>query len=169
MTPLAWIDGGAPGRLAISPRPRGADWLEAEVDSWRRHAVDVIVSLLTQEEEKDLELTLEESVCKHYRIRFERFPIPDRGVPESTDAAALFFRRLAELLNDGRTIAIHCRQGIGRAALVAAGVLILRGMTPNAALERITAARGLRVPETVEQRLWIETFARAANATKQPA
>ena len=52
-TELFWIDGPWPGRLAIMPRPRGGDWLEEEIQSWRRSGVDLVVSLLTLEERNE--------------------------------------------------------------------------------------------------------------------
>ncbi len=55
-TKLYWIDGPWRGKLAIAARPRGGDWIADEIASWRGSGVDVIVSLLTAEEERDLEL-----------------------------------------------------------------------------------------------------------------
>ena len=37
-TELYWIPGPWLGRLAIMPRPRGGDWLEDEIRSWRMPA-----------------------------------------------------------------------------------------------------------------------------------
>ena len=51
---LFWIDDPWPytGRLAIAARPRGGDWLQDELASWRDvlGAGGVVVSLLTAEE-----------------------------------------------------------------------------------------------------------------------
>ena len=52
------------GRLAIVPRPRGGDWLEEEVRSWREAGLDVMVSLLTYDENTELELCQEELLCR---------------------------------------------------------------------------------------------------------
>src|SRR5438445_5914218 len=49
-TELFWIKGPWPGRLAIMPRPRDGDWLENEIQSWRRSGVDVVFSLLMADE-----------------------------------------------------------------------------------------------------------------------
>ena len=65
-------------------------------------------------------------------------------------------------LTEGRNVAIHCRQGIGRAPLVAICVLILAGLNPQTASQRVSAARGCRVPETVEQERWIAEFVKEA-------
>jgi protein-tyrosine phosphatase len=62
---------------------------------------------------------------------------------------------IAGALELGKTVAVHCRQSIGRAGLVAAGVLIASGVAPDQAIETVSAARGLPIPETSEQREWV--------------
>lgn len=159
-TELYWIEGSWRGRLAIMPRPRGGDWLEDEIQSWRQAGIDVIVSLLTPEEESDLNLIAEEALSRANGIEFISFPIVDRGVPASSATFAEQLHSLADYLADGQNVAVHCRQGIGRAALVAICLLIMSGLEPAAAIERVGSARGCPVPETPEQRGWIMEFAR---------
>jgi protein-tyrosine phosphatase len=55
-------------------------------------------------------------------------------------------------------LVIHCRQGIGRSGL-AACLLAKTGLSPGAAIEMVSAARGVPVPETKEQRAWIDRYA----------
>jgi hypothetical protein len=43
--------------------------------------------------------------------------------------------------------------------LVAAAVLIAAGVDPDAAVQRVSAARGRPVPETPAQRRWLDEFA----------
>ena len=50
---LSIVDGPWPGRLAIVPRPRGGDWLEDEVRAWREAGVDIVVSALEADEERN--------------------------------------------------------------------------------------------------------------------
>jgi protein-tyrosine phosphatase len=76
--------------------------------------------------------------------------------------------RLQELLVQAKNVAVHCRQGIGRSALIIAGLLVSAGMTPEAALERVSVARGQPVPETPEQRRWVVNFAREVSAYFSP-
>lgn len=160
-TELYWIEGPWRGRLAIMPRPRGGDWLEDEIQAWRRSGVDVVVSLITREEQTELNLRDEEALCRANSIEFVSFPIVDRSVPSSAEAFSLQVIKLAEQLANGQNIAVHCRQGIGRAALVAICLLTVSGMEPATAIERVGKARGCAVPETPEQRRWITNFAKA--------
>jgi protein-tyrosine phosphatase len=160
-TELYWIDGVWPGRLAIMPRPRGGDWLEDEIQGWRRATVNVVVSLLTCEEQSELTLGEEEPLCRANGIAFVSFPIVDRSIPSSFEALSDQITKLAEQLANGKNIAVHCRQGIGRAALVAICLLTLAGVEPATAIVRVGAARGCSVPETQEQRRWIAEFAKS--------
>jgi protein-tyrosine phosphatase len=100
-------------------------------------------------------LVNERQAAESNGIEFISFPIPDRGLPASTPAALSLLSDIANALEQGKNVAVHCRQSIGRAGLIAAGVLIASGVTPDRALETVTSARGVTVPETSEQREWI--------------
>src|SRR5664279_2867071 len=82
-TELHWMDGPWPGKLAISARPRGGDWLGDELTSWRRSGVDEVVSLLVPEEAEGLELQDEAAYSGDAGLQFRSFPIVDRSVPAS--------------------------------------------------------------------------------------
>lgn len=157
---IYWIPVLTPGRLAIMPRPRGGDWLEDEVASWAAAGVDILLSLLTPGEEAELDLSDEKPLCEAHGIRFLSFPIIDRSVPASKEAARKLVSELADELNEGKSIAVHCRQGIGRAALIAICVLVRTGFDPETATARVREARGCPVPETAEQERWIADFAK---------
>ena len=58
-------------------------------------------------------------------------------------------------LQASKSIAIQCRAGIGRSASLAAALLCLTGLTTEEAFAKITQARGLLVPDTMEQRQWV--------------
>ena len=158
-TTAYWIAGPWPGRLAIVPRPRGGDWLEEEVRSWREAGLDVMVSLLTHDEDTELELHQEELLCRARGIQFHAYPIQDRGVSTSRKATSDLVQKLEKALEAGKSVAVHCRQGIGRSSLIAALLLISAGIDPEAALVQISQARGCAVPDTLEQRNWIKSFA----------
>jgi protein-tyrosine phosphatase len=115
--------------------------------------------LLTSDEVADLDLAQEGGLCEAYGIDFRPFPIVDRSVPASRKATLEFVKKLAKLLMEDKSIAIHCRQGIGRSALIAASLLVLSGIVPEAAFLRVSEGRGCSVPETSEQRQWLIEFA----------
>jgi rhodanese-related sulfurtransferase len=125
---LFWIPGPWRGKLAVATRPRGGDWLEDEASGWRQAGLNLIVSLLESEEAAHLDLVQEADVAKSKGINFISFPIPDRGVPASMRAALSLLRKIAEALDEGKNVAVHCRQGIGRSGSIAAGVLVTSGI-----------------------------------------
>jgi protein-tyrosine phosphatase len=81
--------------------------------------------------------------------------MPDRGVPASTQDALALLRTIRAELEAGRNVAVHCRQGIGRSGLIAAGVLVISGVPAGKALEVVSSARGQVVPETPAQVAWV--------------
>jgi protein-tyrosine phosphatase len=155
---IYWVEGAWPGRLAIMPRPRGGDWLEDELRDCRRQGVATLVSLLTEEEADELDLASEAAVCRQCGMDFLNFPIMDRGVPASRQAARELAAHLRDQLRQGNTVAIHCRQGVGRSALLAACVLALLGVAQGDGWQRIGAARKCPVPDTDEQRDWVTSL-----------
>lgn len=154
-----WIDGPWPGKLAILARPRGADWLQDEVAGWKEAGVDVVVSLLTRGENSELGLLDERELVQRYGLTFISFPIADFSVPKSTHEVRRLVSKLEQSLTSGKSIGIHCRQGIGRSSLMAACLLLTTGESPRTAFQHISSARGLSVPDTSEQRNWVADFA----------
>jgi protein-tyrosine phosphatase len=165
-TELHWVDGPWPGKLALASRPRGGDWLEEEMAGWRRAGIDTVLSLLTSDEEQDLDLKLEAREAKARGMKFVSLPIPDRQVPNSESEVSATLDRLDADLVAGKNIVVHCRQGIGRTGLVAACLLVTKGITPEAAVKTLSAARGTQVPETAEQRRWIDHYAAVLASAK---
>lgn len=96
-----------------------------------------------------------------------RYPVlrlshKDRGIPTSQKATANLVRKLEAALEAGKSVAVHCRQGVGRSSLIAALLLVSAGIDPKVALAQIRQARGCAVPDTLEQRDWIKSFTAAS-------
>jgi protein-tyrosine phosphatase len=163
---IYWLDGPWPGKLGMAARPRGGDWLKDDLASWKRAQTDTVLSLLTPEEEADLDLRNEASEARMQGMEFASFPIPDRQVPRSEAQWAKTLDQVTRALSAGKNVLVHCRQGIGRTGLLAACLLVRKGMSPGAAVELVSAARGVSVPETVEQRDWIDHYAVALSSAK---
>jgi protein-tyrosine phosphatase len=165
-TRLFWVNGPWPGRLALSARPRGGDWLEEEIAAWRGIEVDTVLSLLTPDEEKDLDLNDERQQVQRLGMKFLSLPIPDRQVPASQSQVTATLEKLDADLSAGKNVVIHCRQGIGRSGLLAACLLITKGLSSGAAVDTLSATRGVPIPETLEQRQWIDRYAASFAGTK---
>ena len=151
-----WISEIGKGRLGTMPRPRGGDWLEDEIRSLKASGIDVVVSLLENQEIEELDIVEEQSLCESNGISFLSFPIKDRDVPSSTQETLKFAQSILNLLGTGKHVVIHCRAGIGRSSVIAACVLMMMsGVDVDAAFRRIESARGCLVPDTLEQREWV--------------
>lgn len=155
---IYWIPECKIGRLGIMARPRAGDWLEDEVKGWQWEGVDVMVSLLTKFEMWELGLEAEGVVCENAGIQFISYPIPDRQVPQSTANTRQLLSTLQTTLHQNKSVAIHCRMGVGRSALLAALLLTQQGIVPERAFSHIQQARRLPVPDTDEQRTWVKMW-----------
>lgn len=157
-TNIYWIhkfDNSA--KIGIMARPRGDDWLEDEIAHFKNNNVDVLVSLLERDEVYDLNLELEEELCLAKNICFMNFPIPDRDVPRPNDNIDGLVSSLTKKIDEGNSVVIHCRMGIGRSSIIAAAVLLKYDMQVTEIIENISLVRGLKVPDTDQQLAWLKS------------
>jgi protein-tyrosine phosphatase len=144
-------------RLAIMARPRGREWLLDDIRFLQRAGVDVIVSALTAAENEELGLIEERQCCQETGVRFVSFPIEDRSVPSSSGEFKELIDSVVDYLRNGKSVAVHCRAGIGRSSMIVASVLIRNGLSSESAFSAIEESRGCSVPDTPEQRQWVES------------
>ena len=154
-----WIDTASPLKLAIASRPQGGVWLHEDIHQLKSEGIDILVSLLSFPESRELELDHEKTVCSNVGISFVNFPIPDREVPPSRFAFVTFAQFLHKRASEGLSIGVHCRACIGRSSVLLATVMRLQGFTAKEAFNRISAARGLNVPDTPAQAKWVAGLA----------
>jgi protein-tyrosine phosphatase len=125
--------------------------------------MDAVVSLLTDEEQDEFQLTREREVSEEHALRFFSLPIVDLGAPsapEDNNAAIAVLNQLEELLASGQNVGVHCRQSIGRSGMIASALLVMAGSDPLEAFASVSKERGLPVPETDVQREWVIELAR---------
>jgi protein-tyrosine phosphatase len=125
----------------------------------RDQGVSLLVSLLPPHEAMDLGLDQERACCEQEGIDFESFPIDDRDVPPLHEVTFRFLEHLLAQLQAGKNVVVHCRVGQGRSGLMAASLLVMAGVPEAEAVAQVAAARGLRIPDTQEQRNWISALA----------
>jgi protein-tyrosine phosphatase len=145
-------------RLGIMPRPRGNDWLPDDLRILRQAGVNVIVSALTASEAEELGLNTEAQECTQNGLIFISFPIEDRSLPMDQTKFDSMVDQLLQYSGDGKAIAVHCRAGIGRSSLIVACLLAKMGLSAEAAFQTIEATRGRPVPDTPEQRQWVDRY-----------
>ncbi len=154
-----WIDTASPLQLAIASRPQGGEWLLEDIGQLKNEGIDLLVSLLCFSESRELELEEEKAACAAAGITFVNFPLPDRSVPPSRLGFLTFAQFLHRRAKDGLRVGVHCRACIGRSSVLLATVLRLEGLSAREAFDRISDARGMRVPDTAEQAKWVAKLA----------
>lgn len=158
MNTVWWVDEGRGQRVAIVARPWGEESLEEDLAAMKKAGIDVVVSLLGQDETEMLGLAAEGAIAERLGMRFIAYPVPDRCTPPDEAGFRVLVNELAGMVREGRRVGAHCRACIGRSTVLIASLLIALGMDPEEALRRIEAARACRVPDTREQLEWILQF-----------
>ena len=151
----------APGRLFIMPKPSG-EWLGEDIAHYRDLGVDVVVSMLEQTEAASLGLSNECVVCADHGVDFLSFPIADRGLPEA-EAFKVLVRDVTNRIEDGQSVAVNCRAGIGRSGMLVSVVLAGFLGTAEEAIQTVSEARGVEVPDTAAQRSFVSTVVSSLN------
>lgn len=154
-------------RLAIAPRPRGYDWLVDDIRLLKRAGVDLLVSALTHAEAADMGLLEERRCCQNYGLAFLSFPIEDRSVPASFTEFDELLNSVSDHLRNGKAVGVHCRAGIGRSSMIVASALVRDGLSVDSAFRAIQEARGCSVPDTPEQRQWVERYSSRFGRSQQ--
>lgn len=143
------------GFLAIMGRPYIEHHQPASLLNVARLGIKQVVSLLEPGEARSLGLDGERLEAKAQGMGFEAFPIVDMGTPRSVEDFANLTHTLFRRVDRGINTLVHCRAGIGRSGLFAAGMLLYAGMDAEQAFAHVGKMRGLRVPETLDQHNWL--------------
>lgn len=119
------------------------------IEAWPSAA---LVTLMQIHEFALLKVDALPQIVANYRFRWIHAPIPDMQIPDASfeQEWKTLGPELHELLSAGKNIVLHCRGGLGRTGLMAARLLIERGMLPVDAVATVRAAR-VHAIETFEQ------------------
>lgn len=134
----------------------------------QERGVDIVVSMLPIAEARDLGMQDEGKLCAAQGIAFFNHPIPDFGLPDP-DLFDALIATIHARLEAGKSVAIHCRAGIGRTGMTAACALVALGQSAEAAIGIVSSARGVSIPDTVEQGEFIASFAQRTNKGADPS
>lgn len=143
------------GSLSVMAKPVSGEWIEDEFSGISNWGIDRIISLLEKHEEFEVGLSEERQLAEKNDMEFISYPIPDRGLPISVSEYLNFTKRIYHGAAAGLHTVVHCRAGIGRTGLIAAGVLLHCGFDPRDAFKHISKKRGVVVPDTEEQIDWV--------------
>lgn len=87
-------------------------------------------------------------------VSVTQFAIRDLGVPDDVPAFLARAKNIAQALQNGARITVHCRAGIGRTGMMAQAVLVSLGLPLQDAAQRVADA-GSHC-ETIEQRAFLQ-------------
>lgn len=170
---VGWIEAdGVPGRIGIGMAPGRHDrtaaavwWRDLHADLRRLrhlHRVQVLVTLLTDDELRDLGIAGLADALDVHGIESLRLAVRDGGVPapQQADDVMELLRTLLRRLRDGRAVVVHCRAGQGRSGTLVAMVLVALGVAPGEAIARVRSVQP-RAVETVGQEAYVAETAAA--------
>ncbi len=143
------------GFLAVMAKPVAGEWIDDEFAGLHAAGLRQVVSLLEEHEAYELGLSEEKALCEKHDLDFVSYPIPDRGLPPTISSFADLTKAIYHNSAGGQSTVIHCRAGIGRTGLVAAGVLLHAAFDVDDAFQHISKRRGVEVPDTEQQREWL--------------
>lgn len=162
---------GLPGRLGMTIAP-GVIGDSAE-GGWERdlgtdleritrnYGADVLVSLMEPHECAGCGIPDLLARAGAVGLTVIAFPIADASTPrdDQTEAYAALIAHLLRLLEDGNTLVVHCRGGLGRTGTVAACMLVARGHDADSAIGLVRKVRSPHAVETRGQEAYVRRFA----------
>lgn len=116
--------------------------------------------MLREDEQRELGLEEEAPACARCQIEFVSIPVADLGTPADGEEFVRAVHALAHRIRAGASVAVHCRQSVGRSGLLAVSIALALGLRLEFALDAVSRARGVPVPETQEQIDWLRRNAR---------
>lgn len=137
-------------RIGLCACPGQSDELASDLLRLRAWGAAGLVTLLEVHELEILGLTTMAAELAAIGLRWWHLPIRDMSAPDAGFEARWkkTGRELHRLLDDGLSIAVHCRAGKGRTGTVASRLLVELGTHPAEAIARVRAVR----PGSIETR-----------------
>jgi protein-tyrosine phosphatase len=133
---------GAALILTPCPGSKGVDTALA-LEQLQAGGADALITLMPDTELASNAVTDIGQRCAARGLQWFHLPIEDDHAPEEDFATAWEAQRLAvhQLLDAGGKIAIHCKGGSGRTGLLAAQILVERGLSKSEAVAMVKAVR----------------------------
>jgi protein-tyrosine phosphatase len=125
------------------------------IEEWKARAV---VTLIEPHEMSQLRIPTLGADIQSRGMMWFHLPIRDVSTPNAEFEAEwpAHSRKLRALLDASENVLVHCRGGLGRAGMISARLLVESGVEPEAAIDRVRAARPGAI-ETREQEVWVKT------------
>lgn len=132
------------GTLLLTPCPGTLGvGINDSLDSLQSAGATAVVTLMTKPEMATNDVLKLAEQCAERGIEWFHLPIEDEGAP--TEDVSNVWReiraRVHRHLDGNQAVVIHCKGGSGRTGVVAAQILIERGVPVNDAMAQIKALR----------------------------
>ena len=151
---------GCSGQLIFTPFPGSKDTsVAAALDTLQGAGAEALITLMPAGEMEQNQATELPALCAARHLEWFHLPVADEQVPQDDFAAAWAQarERIQALLGAGRSIAIHCKGGSGRTGLIAARILIDRGLSRGEAVAMVQALRPKAIQHPAHA-AWIAQF-----------
>jgi protein-tyrosine phosphatase len=166
---LGWVPGLAAtrGRLGMTFLPgkqrhglTGLHWRDLDADLARLHndlGVDTLLLLVEDHELHAARVSDIAAACAAHGIDLIRFPIPDLDVPTDREAYRTQIDGCRRRIEEGRTVVLACRGGLGRTGTAVGCLLRDGGLDAEAAIALTRASRPGTI-ETPAQEAFVRTW-----------
>lgn len=155
--PLPLTDTPAPGSLWLQSMPGRLESWPSFLDEARARQLSVLVCLNPMEEVAALSPSYYKAIAEgRLPFRWQHLPMRDFGLGADPAAFRQGVEQVAQSLELGQQVLLHCAAGIGRTGTLAACVLKHLGLPAAQALRRVREAGSN--PQSAVQSGWIEQF-----------
>lgn len=148
---------GVPGALWLGSMPgRFESWSDFEAQA-RRAGLALVVCLTPRSELAELSPRYHAALAQGKApFSWLNLPMPNFGVPEDAAGFRRDVREIAQALERGQSVMLHCAAGMGRTGSTAACVLKSLGLPTEEALQRVRDAGSN--PQNAQQSGLVEWF-----------
>jgi protein-tyrosine phosphatase len=154
---------GVPGELRLHSMPGRYEPLAGVCADIQAVGIDIIICLAPVEEIRRKSPAYADALAENaLPCPVEHFPVSDYGVPANREAFWSLASGIANRLNEGRRVLIHCGAGLGRTGTLATCVLLALGVPQEEAARAVSAAGSH--PENAEQRALVSWCANRSRA-----
>jgi protein-tyrosine phosphatase len=132
------------GKVLLTPCPGTKEVsLGDSLEQLAAAGATAVITLMPIDEMQRNAVTALPELSAQLGLRWFYFPIEEEHAPEKAfhEAWQADKSTVQHLLKSGKSIAIHCKNGIGRAGLVAALILLEQGLPWKEVIQRVGAAR----------------------------
>lgn len=154
------------GSLIFTPCPgtKGID-LPTSIDQLKQAGAKAVITLMPNEEMTRFGVETLPEACEQHGLKWFHLPIEDDTAPaaEFQQAWAGHKQQVNSILDKNGTVAIHCKGGSGRTGLMAAIILLERGIDFDQVVSMVKSLR----PRSLKLQSHIDYLVRTYDSKQQ--